>query len=373
MAPSRGRPAGGLTIEAIVAVESAARVPPPPARPGRRLHRRGRRRAPAVHAVAARRLPDPADRVGEGRLGPAVVARRPPPRLRPRRRDLGRRGRRVALDPRRRQARRRPCGRAGRPTAVASRSCRGGAAGRRSGSSTRRSRAAAARPTEPKPPTPTRPDRGRHRRRRVRVVARRRAHRGHAPGCSRTTPRPPRSPSSTSRRGALEVVAGETSLDAGPRWVRRRVAALRLGRGRLVPGRPPLGRRPRPDRPDRRRARARRAVRAASGSAPLPSPDGSRFVHIEVHDGLLDLVVGDLAGAVAPKRGRGRPPKTPRTVTATATGQRDQPVGRRLAVGRLDRGRGLGRRHRRERDAAAGPVAAAGARASPARTPGRAR
>ena len=52
------------------------------------------------------------------------------------------------------------------------------------------------------------------------------------------------------------------------------------------------------------------------GYAPLPSPDGTRFVHIEVHDGLCDLVVGDLAGSVAPKRGRGRPPKVPRTVAA---------------------------------------------------------
>src|SRR4029077_10966628 len=38
------------------------------------------------------------------------------------------------------------------------------------------------------------------------------------------------------------------------------------------------------------------------GYAPLPSPDGSRFVHVEIHDGLCDLVVADLAGGVAPKR-----------------------------------------------------------------------
>ena len=41
------------------------------------------------------------------------------------------------------------------------------------------------------------------------------------------------------------------------------------------------------------------------GFAPLPSPDGSRFVHIEVHDGLVDLVVVPLAAAR--RRGRGRP------------------------------------------------------------------
>jgi dipeptidyl aminopeptidase/acylaminoacyl peptidase len=33
------------------------------------------------------------------------------------------------------------------------------------------------------------------------------------------------------------------------------------------------------------------------GYVPLPSPDGRRFVHIEIHDGLVDLVIGDLDGA----------------------------------------------------------------------------
>ena len=61
------------------------------------------------------------------------------------------------------------------------------------------------------------------------------------------------------------------------------------------------------------------------GHAPLPSPDGSRFVHIEVHDALQDLVVGELGAEAAPKRGRGRPPKTPRTVTAASAGSRINP------------------------------------------------
>ena len=61
------------------------------------------------------------------------------------------------------------------------------------------------------------------------------------------------------------------------------------------------------------------------GFAPLPSPDGSRFVHVEVHDGLQDLLVGELAAAAAPKRGRGRPPKTPRTVSAATAGNRINP------------------------------------------------
>jgi dipeptidyl aminopeptidase/acylaminoacyl peptidase len=61
------------------------------------------------------------------------------------------------------------------------------------------------------------------------------------------------------------------------------------------------------------------------GAAPLPSPDGSRFVHIEVHDALQDLLVGVLEATQPPKRGRGRPPKTPRTVSAVATGSRINP------------------------------------------------
>lgn len=61
------------------------------------------------------------------------------------------------------------------------------------------------------------------------------------------------------------------------------------------------------------------------GYAPLPSPDGRRFVHIEVHDGLQDLVVGDLPAGSAVKHPRGRPPKTPRTVSLAAVGQRINP------------------------------------------------
>jgi dipeptidyl aminopeptidase/acylaminoacyl peptidase len=41
------------------------------------------------------------------------------------------------------------------------------------------------------------------------------------------------------------------------------------------------------------------------GYVPLPSPDGKRFVHIEIRDGLADLVVGDLPtpGDTAPEAG----------------------------------------------------------------------
>jgi dipeptidyl aminopeptidase/acylaminoacyl peptidase len=61
------------------------------------------------------------------------------------------------------------------------------------------------------------------------------------------------------------------------------------------------------------------------GFAPLPSPDGRRLVHIEVHDGLIDLVVRELGEGTTPKRGRGRPPKTPRTLTATTKATRVAP------------------------------------------------
>ncbi len=123
--------------------------------------------------------------------------------------------------------------------------------------------------------------------------------------------------------GTTEVIAGEHSLDTAARWlpdgsilyvsdadgwfqVVRRTAdghdRIVLTAGDREHGEPSGG----------------------LGFAPLPSPDGSRFVHGEVHDGLLDLVVGGLAAA-APKRGRGRPPKTPRTVAAAEAGRRINP------------------------------------------------
>ena len=123
---------------------------------------------------------------------------------------------------------------------------------------------------------------------------------------------------------SLEIVAGRTSMDVGPRWVAdgsllfvsdadgwfqvvRRTAdghdRLVLTAGEREHGEPGGG----------------------VGYAPLPSPDSRRFVHIEVVDGQIRLIVGDLAGAVAPKRGRGRPPKTPRTVDAVSAGTRIDP------------------------------------------------
>ncbi len=53
------------------------------------------------------------------------------------------------------------------------------------------------------------------------------------------------------------------------------------------------------------------------GWVALPSPDGSRFVHIANHDGCADAVVSSLAGVGPAPRRRGRPPKLPRPVEST--------------------------------------------------------
>ena len=57
------------------------------------------------------------------------------------------------------------------------------------------------------------------------------------------------------------------------------------------------------------------------GYAALPTPDGARFVHGDVHDALIDLVVAPIGGAEPVKRGRGRPPKNPPPTVAAGAGQ----------------------------------------------------
>ena len=116
--------------------------------------------------------------------------------------------------------------------------------------------------------------------------------------------------------GAQRIVAGERSLDTGAHW---------LADGSLVyvsdaDGWFQVVRRS-PDGRDRivltDGEREHGEPSGGYGYAPLPSPDGSRIVHIEVHDGLIDLVVRELRDGTPTKRGRGRPPKVPRTVVAT--------------------------------------------------------
>ena len=57
------------------------------------------------------------------------------------------------------------------------------------------------------------------------------------------------------------------------------------------------------------------------GFAPLPSPDGARFAHVDVHDALVDLRVAPIESVTPPKRGRGRPPKNRPPLVAAAEGQ----------------------------------------------------
>ena len=124
--------------------------------------------------------------------------------------------------------------------------------------------------------------------------------------------------------GKSEVVAGERSHDTGAQW---------LPDGSLVyvsdaDGWFQVVRRS-PDGRDRiiltDGEREHGEPSGSYGYVPLPSPDGSRVVHIEVHDGLIDLIVRGLGETAQPRRGRGRPPKTPRTVAAATKAERISP------------------------------------------------
>ena len=124
--------------------------------------------------------------------------------------------------------------------------------------------------------------------------------------------------------GKTEVAAGERSHDTGASW---------LPDGSLVyvsdaDGWFQVVRRS-PDGRDRvvltAGEREHGEPSGGIGYIPIPSPDGSRVVHIEVHDGLIDLIVRSLEDAAPPKRGRGRPPRTPRTVAAATKAERISP------------------------------------------------
>jgi dipeptidyl aminopeptidase/acylaminoacyl peptidase len=124
--------------------------------------------------------------------------------------------------------------------------------------------------------------------------------------------------------GSTEIVAGLDSHDTGASW---------LADGSIVyvsdaDGWFQVVRRS-PDGRDRvvltDGERERGEPSGGYGYVPLPSPDGSRLAHIEVHDGLIDLVVRGTGAGTRPKRGRGRPPKSPRTVTAATKAVRVSP------------------------------------------------
>ena len=124
--------------------------------------------------------------------------------------------------------------------------------------------------------------------------------------------------------GKTEVVAGERSHDTGASWLPdgSLVYVSDADGWFQVVRRSPVGR----DRivlTDGEREHGEPS--GGIGYIPIPSPDGSRVVHIEVHDGLIDLIVRSLDDAAPPKRGRGRPPKTPRVVAAATKAERISP------------------------------------------------
>ena len=209
---------------------------------------------------------------------------------------------------------------------IASPSCPAGAAGRQiwliDAPVPRRGRPA----TEPKPPRPTvltetgidvdafewSPDGAR-----IAVMARR--------GPRRRGDRPDR----PRRRRHRRAAGGRRRAQRRCRrpLAARRFLPVRVGRRRLVPGRPAHRRWPRSDRPDRAASASTANPAAARGPRPLPSPDGSRFVHIEVHDGLQDLRrrrarrrrrrrSADAAG----RRRRRGPSRPPRPATGSTRG-----------------------------------------------------
>ena len=109
------------------------------------------------------------------------------------------------------------------------------------------------------------------------------------------------------------------------------------------------------------------------GYAALPSPDGSRFVHADIHDALVDLVVAPMGGATPVKRGRGRPPKNPPPTVAAGAGVVVNPwPGVWRSVG-LHRRRRVARGDRRERGPRRRTCGSCRCPASRRTAPGRAR
>jgi len=99
--------------------------------------------------------------------------------------------------------------------------------------------------------------------------------------------------------GHEELIAGETAWETGPRWLPDGSGLLMLsdadGWFQVV----------RVSADGRERTVLTSVKREHGepgggwGYVPLPSPDGKRFVHVEIHDGVADLMVGDLAGGAS--------------------------------------------------------------------------
>jgi dipeptidyl aminopeptidase/acylaminoacyl peptidase len=120
--------------------------------------------------------------------------------------------------------------------------------------------------------------------------------------------------------GDERVVAGDGEWAAGPRWLPDgsgllcgievdgwlqvvRVAADGSSRAVLTSG-------------DAENA----DYSGSEGWVALPSPDGSSFVHVTMHDGCVDAIVAPLDRAAPAKRPRGRPPRVPRPAMAAGAG-----------------------------------------------------
>jgi dipeptidyl aminopeptidase/acylaminoacyl peptidase len=142
--------------------------------------------------------------------------------------------------------------------------------------------------------------------------------------------------------GEERVVAGAGAWETSPRWLPDGsgllVASDRDGWFQVV--RVPL------DGGERTALTAGPAehgdYNAGYGLAPLPSPDGTRFVHPVIRDGLVDLVVAPLAVAAPVKRGPGRPPKHRPPAVVAGAGARINPTdGVWLAIDWLPDGSGI--------------------------------
>ena len=126
------------------------------------------------------------------------------------------------------------------------------------------------------------------------------------------------------RTGADDIVAGRASLDTWPRWASDGglVYASDAAGWTQVVRRTPDGR----DHvylTDGERDHGEPF--GVPGWGPVPSPDASRVVHVEMRDGRSELVVAPMSAGRLPKRPRGRPSKTPRIVPAAGSGTRIDP------------------------------------------------